>query len=474
MSEKTSREQFKLKFDQFIGSIKQQITEGLLPVGEFLPSELTLAERYDLSKNSVRRGLELLVKEGLIVKKSRVGNLVAASRPFEPLTLKLGYYPSIKNEAVLNELIRRFEEQHPMIKVQTINLPYNHYGQTVYDFFQNDMVDAVTINYNDFQELGPYHEEMFEPLPVSDDIYPFLNKGFSTQDQYVKPFLFSPIILCYNVTHFEEHGIALPDSGWQWEDALAAAEKLSVLNPETKRCGFYFHPLSLNRWPIFLLQNQVNFTWDKNGEVQFDSGRFIESIKRFKHVVEQQKMAVNYLSDSDQDSEALFKAGKASMIMCSYFSLNQMKDAEIAYDIAPLPYSEDARTMLLMIGLAVNKNSQKKEAAKLLVDFLASEECQERIRQKTLSIPAVKKVAERTGGEQVHLPSRFKMFREIVPTYRLYSSLGLSFKELKEIRDELRLYLSGLLDEAFLCKRIEAKLSKTVHSVMAGERGNEH
>lgn len=472
MSEKTNREQFKIKFDQFVDSIKQQIKDGVWAVGDYLPSELTLAERYDLSKNSVRRGLDQLVREGLIVKKSRVGNMVAAAMPFEPLNLKFGYYPSIQNEAVLKELIARFEEKYPLIKVQTINLPYNHYSQTVYDFFQNDMVDVVTVNYNDFLDLEPCHNEVLEPLAENDEVYPFLNKGFAAQNTYVRPFLFSPIILCYNVKHFEEAGIALPDSGWQWEDALDAAERLTGGDEEAIRCGFYFHPLSLNRWPIFLLQNQVVFSWGERGEIHFDHARFIRSIKQFKHVVEQQKAGVNYLSDSDQDTEALFKAGKASMIMCSYFSLNQMIDSAIEYDIAPLPYSGDARTMLLMIGLAVNKQSMKKDAAKLLVDFLGSEESQERIRRNTLSLPAAKKTAEKTGGETVSLPSRFKMFREIVPSFRLYSDLGLSFKELKEIRDELRLYLSGLLDESLLIKRIETKLSRAV-PLMAGERGKE-
>lgn len=474
MSEKTSREQFKIKYDQFISSLRLQITEGQLPVGEFLPSELTLAERYDLSKNSVRRGLEQLVREGMIIKKPRVGTIVAANKPFEPMTLKLGYYPSMQNEAALQVLISNFEKKHPMIKVQTIILPYDHYGQTVNGFFQNDMVDVVTINYNDFHELEPHHQEMFEPLPVTEDIYPFLNKGFTSREQYVRPFLFSPIILCYNVKHFKEHGLSFPDSGWEWDDALAAGEHLMASDPDAKRCGFYFHPLSLNRWPIFLLQNQVYFTWDEQGKVMFDHDRFVTSIRRFKHVVEQQKAGVNYLSDSDQDSEALFKAGKASMIMCSYFSLNQMIDSDLEYDIAPLPYSEDARTMLLMIGLAVNKHSNKVEAAKLLVNFLGSEDCQEEIRKNTLSLPAVKKAAEKTGGEKVRLPSRFKMFREIVPTYRLYSDLGLTFKELKEMRDELRLFLSGLIDETLLCKRIETKLSKPVPAIIAGEGRSRH
>ncbi|MET3726942.1 multiple sugar transport system substrate-binding protein [Fictibacillus halophilus] len=471
MSEKKSREEFNQKLDTFIEATKKQIMDGEFQVGDYLPSELALAERFDLSKNSVRKGLEELVKQGLIVKKSRIGNLVVSNKPYDQVILRLGYYPSIKQEGALSKVIQLFEEKYPLIKVQTIAIPYDHFQQTVYDFFVNDIIDVVTINYNHFCGFGNVSEELFEPLARDNKIYPFLEKAFQRKEQYVKPFIYSPIVLCYNQKHFEDANLAVPDSGWQWDDVIKTANKLSEWKKSEKHCGFYFHSLSVNRWPIFLFQNGVTFTRDFSGAVIFDKEKFMECINLCRELFKKQEMVQNLLSDSDQDAENLFLEGKVSMIMSSYFSLNLMKKGNIRYDIAPLPYLKDARTLMLMIGMAINKQSTRLEAARTWMDFITSDECQEKIRTETLSIPAVKHIAETTGGEQVYQPSRFKLFRETIPTFRLYDQLGLSFDELIEITNELRLYWSGFISGELLCKRIEIKLnqpSKEMNDVREG------
>jgi multiple sugar transport system substrate-binding protein len=459
MSEKTSREEFKNKLDQFIETTKDQIIAGEFPVGEYLPSELALAERFDLSKNSVRKGLDELVKKGLIVKKSRIGNLVVSNKPYDQMILRLGYYPSIKQELALSRVIQRFEEKFPLIKVQTIALPYDHYQQTVYDFFVNDIIDVVTINYNDFCGFGDINEELFEPLESDRNVYPFLEKAFQRKELYVKPFIFSPIVLCYNQQHFKEAGLAVPDSGWNWSDVIKSANEITQNKGAGRHCGFYFHSLSVNRWPIFLLQNQVNFTKNASGAITFDKEKFMESVNLCKELFKKQEIVQNFLSDSDKDAEKLFLDGKVSMIMSSYFGLNQMIEDDCHYDIAPLPYLEDARTLLLMIGMAINKQSTRIEAAKTFVKYINSDECQEMIRTETLSIPAVKHIAEKTGGEKVYQPARFKMFREIIPTFRLYDQLGLDFEQLNQITAELRLYWSGLINSELLCSRILTKIN---------------
>jgi multiple sugar transport system substrate-binding protein len=462
MGEKKSREEFQAKLENMVSTLRQQIMNGEIAVGDYLPSELSLAERFNLSKNSVRKGLDELVSEGLIVKKSRVGNLVVSNQPFDQIILRVGYYPSLLKEAKLHELIKKFEQEYSYIKVQTIALPYDHYHQTVSDFFKSDMLDVVSINYNDFCNFKESAEEIFEPLDVSDNIYPFLQEPLkvSFEKTLVKPFIFSPVVLCYNREHFERNRIPTPDSGWKWKDVIDAAMKLSNEEGTDRHCGLYFHPLSMNRWPIFLLQNHVKFMREPGGKVAFNKDLLLESMNVIRDLFEKQGILQTFLSDSDKDAEKLFLEQKVSMIIASYFSLNEMKDNDIPYDIAPLPYISIAKTILLIIGFAVNKESTKIEAAKKFVEFMVSDPSQEFIRQETLSIPSVKTVAERIGDEKVFKPSRYQLFREIIPTFSLYSDLGLTYRELGEMKNELRLFLSGLLTEELFCQRLQANLSK--------------
>ncbi|HEY4554764.1 MAG TPA: extracellular solute-binding protein, partial [Bacillaceae bacterium] len=246
----------------------------------------------------------------------------------------------------------------------------------------------------------------------------------------------------------------------KWDEALEAANQLMVDDEENRTCGLYFHPLSVNRWPIFLLQNRIEFSYDPSGSVEFPVTGLIESVNFIKKLFDEQGILQTFLSDSDRDAEQLFLEQKVSMIVTSYFSLNEIKDHSIPYDIAPLPYLKDAQTLLLIIGLAINKNSMKKEAAKRFVDFMADEAAQETIRKETLSIPAMKKIAEKQGKSLVQKPSRYHLFRETIPTFRLYSDLGLTSRELSELRNELRIYLSDLMDDKIFLQRVTAKLSE--------------
>jgi multiple sugar transport system substrate-binding protein len=113
--------------------------------------------------------------------------------------------------------------------------------------------------------------------------------------------------------------------------------------------------------------------------------------------------------------------------------------------------------VLIVIGLAVNRHSKNKEAAKKLVDFMISSEAQLAIRQNTCSLPARVTAAEWSGPDSgvINRPSRFSLFREIIPSYRLFSDLNLRESEMHGLFSELRLYWAGLQDEETLCRRVE-------------------
>ncbi len=193
--------------------------------------------------------------------------------------------------------------------------------------------------------------------------------------------------------------------------------------------------------------------------INFSGSRLTESANMLRTIFEDQDILQTFLSDSDRDAEELFLDENVSMIVSSYFSLNEIKEHEIPYDIAPLPFMKDSRTLLLIIGFAINKHSTKLEAAKRFVDYTTNSTAQEMIRKETLSIPSVKTIAERSGNEIVYKSSRFQLFKEIIPTYCLYTDIGLNSQQLNEVQNELRVYLSNLMDEKILYERIHTKLN---------------
>lgn len=60
-------------------TIRQAILAGEYTIGEMLPSEREFMLRHDLSRTTVRRAIELLVKEGRVVRRAGSGSFVGAA-----------------------------------------------------------------------------------------------------------------------------------------------------------------------------------------------------------------------------------------------------------------------------------------------------------------------------------------------------------------------------------------------------------
>jgi multiple sugar transport system substrate-binding protein len=217
-----------------------------------------------------------------------------------------------------------------------------------------------------------------------------------------------------------------------------------------------------NRFPVFMLQSGMRFEPDERGNYTLADTRLIDSLDVCKEILGMKNVFPATLSASDADAERLFLQGKVSIIMTTYAGLNYFKDADFSFDIAPVPYSHEYRTLMIIIGLAINRKSKVKDAAKLLSDFLTSYEAQLLIRKRTLSIPANKSAAEWKGlNDSNNSPSRYHMFRELIPTFRLSTDLLLSPSDLNIVLREAKLYWSGLHDKDTMCRNIEEALSES-------------
>lgn len=452
MSQKPDRVTFQSRFDEMIQTLRREIIRSERPPGSYLPSELSLAEHYNLSKKSVRKALDLLVEEGLISKVPRVGNRVRMLETQEAVALTVGCYPSVEGEAQFAELIGRFVTQYPHIKVETVSLPYTDYPDSIKRYLENGWLDVITLNGWNFREIAEHDAlDLLEPQTASSGSYPYLHRMCSHEGKmYVQPLIFSPVILCYNKTMFRELGMEEPDSSWSWGQLLDTALRIKQ---ERDIFGFYAHIASANRFTIPLLQRNYRFAGD-SPRFLYDDPVLWGCLGEFRDLMYSQGLFPAFLSENDADAEKLFSQQKAAVIMTTYFGLKHLKQVDFDYDLAPLPYEQSARTLLLVTGLAINRFSKQKEAAKLFVDFMSSEASQLYIRQHTLSIPAHKASAEWTGAERLYRPSRYHLYREITPTFGTHVELGLPIRELSRFRDELKLFWSNLETPESVAERL--------------------
>lgn len=464
MDSKLRRTTSRSRIELLIATLRDEIVMGKRNEGDFLPAELDLCEQYQLSKNSVRKGLDVLVSEGYVEKLPRIGAKVVKPSRTDTVTIRFGYYASLDDEIQLTGMIDAFHKAYPSIRVQPIKKYYYQRGRGVETKrMLDDGIDVITINVNDLEVLGDFEPggevlEALEPLERKESIYPFLMKPFVRNNNlYAQPFIFTPVILCYNKDHFKELSVPEPDSSWSWEDVRKAGARLSN---GTDRFGMYFHLYSENRWPLFLLQNGFVFKRDEHGKYNLDDPLLKEALETCTNLIRDKEVFLSYTSDDDRDVQQLFLKQKVSMIVATYNSLNAFKDASFEYEISPVPYSKQPNTLLGVISLAVSRASTQKLAAKLFVDYMLSYETQLHIRQHTMSLPAMKQAAEWTGEEPIgNRPCRFHTFREIIPAYRYHSDLNMTFNELLLMRRELKFYWSQLDDLDTVLQRIEEKLA---------------
>jgi multiple sugar transport system substrate-binding protein len=460
MHKKVVRKNSQSRVDEMVNALRNEIGAGEWGIGSHLPSESDLEKRFKLGNNSVRKGLEQLVEEGLIQKIPRVGNRVIGVPSAEHTVIKLGIYNTTDRETELSGLLETFHARHPNIRVQTVMIPTNAYTGFIQQHMAEGSLDAAFINNNTYRQFsGSMKTELLEPLKSVPDYYPFTTEPFRMDGRLlVRPLMFSPLILCYNRDHMREQNLPEPVEGWTWDDLIGLAGKLSV---ENERFGFCFHLLSRNRWPVFLLQSGIDFTPDGQGRFHLPEDRLTECLSVCRELIGQPNVFPTMLSGLDGTTVEWFMDGKVSMIMTTYFALNQLKRADFAYDLAPLPTVRENRNLLNIIGLIVNRKSRNKEAAALLADFLGSYEAQLAIRRQTLSIPAHREAAEWQGDAAVSQPSNFRMFREMIPSFRLIEHLPLDSRELLALQKELELYLTGLQDGSTMCRRMEQALYET-------------
>lgn len=445
------------QLEAMINTLRKEILSGEWAVGSFLPSELELGKRFTLSKNTVRKGLDVLVSEQLLEKIPRVGNRIKLPHSDSRTTIRFGYYPSLFLEADLETLIDRFQALHPHIRIELIRIPYPSDEPTVIEYIDKEMVDVATINYINYSQLSQTQSTLDKLEPFSgqdhEGIYPFLIDPFVSETQLkVMPFIFSPVILCYNLDHFHEAGLSEPNSSWSWTHLGEAANRLASHNGSI---GFYFHLMSYNRWPLFLLQAGYTKSDNEDG-VELRDAALLKGLQLGNEMVSNRE-TMSFISESDKDVEFLFRQGKVSMILTSYFSLNTLRDAKMNYNISPVPSITEQKTLLLVVGLAVHRSSPNKDAAMSFVRFLTSHESQLHIRTATTSIPTRISSAEQSGGHDINQPGRYQMYREIIPSFRLFTDMKLTAEDLIRMRRELKLYWSQLEDLDAVMNRLEMK-----------------
>ena len=81
-------------YQQLVDEIKEMISSGKLSEGDRIMTELELSRNYDISRITVRKAIEILVEEGILIKKQGIGTFVAGKRLTRNMGVFMGFSQS--------------------------------------------------------------------------------------------------------------------------------------------------------------------------------------------------------------------------------------------------------------------------------------------------------------------------------------------------------------------------------------------
>ena len=126
--------------------ICRKIYEGVFQEGEKLPAERTLAQMLDVSRITLRKSLELLANQGLIVKEAGSGNRVGLPNRGTPSSTDMIVLIAPAENPFFSEFIRAFQEygqNHDTMVLYAEKPRRETLADSIYRFYQKHLYNIV-------------------------------------------------------------------------------------------------------------------------------------------------------------------------------------------------------------------------------------------------------------------------------------------------------------------------------------------
>lgn len=113
------------RYQEIARELLSEIRRGHHPVGESLPIETALCERFAAGRHTIREALRILTQQGVIVRRAGLGSIVLAPEPPTLFTHSVGsltewlrYPPETYRETVLTETVAMDQDRAGLLKCE--------------------------------------------------------------------------------------------------------------------------------------------------------------------------------------------------------------------------------------------------------------------------------------------------------------------------------------------------------------------
>jgi multiple sugar transport system substrate-binding protein len=310
-------------------------------------------------------------------------------------------------ELATHESVRdAFVAEHPEIAVEMLSYPWNDYFtamQTVWASGDPNAIPDVLFLFpvpryaadGVLENLDPYIEAAGYDL---DDYWPALLESAMYEGSiYGFPRDIGLEVLYYNKDIFDEAGLDYPTDEWTWDDLLAAAEQLTVVEP-SGQVTRYALGMEGGKYLLWVNQNGGSVLDDMRNPSRctLSEPEAVEAIRFFADMMDNNHaMRDANLSQAGGDA-AVFASGQVAMIIQNASRVSQFNAAGLNYDVAPAPIPSGGQRAASAGGAAwvMSSGSDNKDAAWTFLSWLQSTDGGQRIYTESGEIfPALQSTA---------------------------------------------------------------------------------
>jgi multiple sugar transport system substrate-binding protein len=325
----------------------------------------------------------------------------------EAVTLTWGFWGSPEEKASHEKVAAEFMKTHPNFKIEIWHQDWNDYFTKLKTLWASgdpkEIPDVLFLSpIPDYaatgvlEDLTPYIQKNNYNL---NDYWPNLLESAKYQDKvYGLPRDSGLEVLYYNKAIFDEAKVAYPTDNWTWDDFLAAAKKLSVVeaNGRVKR---YALGMEGGKWALWVNQNKGSILDDMRNpsKCTLTDPAALDAIKFFAGLMND-KLAMRDadLSQAGGDA-AVFQSGQVAMIIQNSSRVSAFNQANMNYDVATVPIPKGGQRAASAGGAAwvISAKSDNKDAAWTFLSWLQSTDGGEKLYTQSGEIfPALQSVAK--------------------------------------------------------------------------------
>lgn len=438
------------RYTELANHLREQITSGQIKPGQFLMSENELCKHYGMSRITVRKSLELLQEEGLLIKKAGQGSMVPSHLATQKSGRKVlrisSVAPSYYNDQCMPIIVKHFCERYPDTDVQILDVPSSDFHQLMMNHPDIQYQPDIMLSGHDY--FSTRQSERFADLrPLVDEenyalIYSRLTDEARRSGKIATvPVSFSPIYLAYNPLLFKHYGIPEPNGTWEKEDFIRAAQKLTIDTNGDGIIDLYGFSLrsDISRWAAIALRFGFDFDFETTENLNL-----LEETLVFIHDL-LYRYRITSLKEVDEASIEFhpFYQQKVAMMLTTSFVLAGMRAKGLSFEpkAARLPFSARPVTTMISNELAIPFGSEQPALAGQFIRTALDPDIQEQIARETGFFSVYPQINEKVWGREYL--DKLNMNTDQMNNNVFVNDLIPSVPSL-ELMDSMKLYWSGM------------------------------